>query len=57
MSGVADGDRGAPLAKQMYGSRDFSLMPSLADALQDAGCEDASILGHCRVAGLALGRV
>jgi hypothetical protein len=23
-------------------------MPILADAMQDAGCEDAAILGHCR---------
>jgi hypothetical protein len=32
----------------MYGSRDFSPTPVLADALQDAGCEDAAILDHCR---------
>jgi hypothetical protein len=36
---------------QMYESRDFSAMPILADALQDAGCEDAAILGHCRGPG------
>ena len=36
------------LARQMYESRDFSAMPILADALQDAGCEDAQILDHCR---------
>ena len=36
------------LARQMYESRDFSLMPILADALQDAGCEDEQILSHCR---------
>jgi hypothetical protein len=35
----------------MYESRDFGAMPILADALQDAGCEDAAILGHCRGAG------
>jgi hypothetical protein len=23
-------------------------MPILADAIQDAGCEDATILDHCR---------
>ena len=39
------------LAKQMYDSRDFSAMPILADALQDAGCENADILGHCRGPG------
>jgi hypothetical protein len=36
------------LAKQMYESRDFSTMPILADALQDAGCDNADILNHCR---------
>ena len=36
------------LAKQMYDSRDFTPMPVLADALQDAGCENADILNHCR---------
>ena len=36
------------LASQMYESRDFSLMPILADALQDAGCEDEQLLSHCR---------
>jgi hypothetical protein len=36
------------LAQQMYESRDFSTMPILADALQDAGCENPDILNHCR---------
>jgi hypothetical protein len=36
------------LAGQMYGSHDFSLMPILAEALQDAGCDDDHILDHCR---------
>ncbi len=36
------------LAAQMYESRDFSAMPILADALQDAGCDDADVLNHCR---------
>jgi hypothetical protein len=36
------------LAKQMYDSRDFSAMPILADALQDAGCENDDVLNHCR---------
>ena len=39
------------LAQQMYDSRDFSPMPILADALQDAGCDNADILDHCRGAG------
>lgn len=36
------------LAKQMYESRDFSAMPILADALQDAGCDNDDALTHCR---------
>ncbi|MDB5308836.1 MAG: hypothetical protein JWO38_3038 [Gemmataceae bacterium] len=36
------------LARQMYESRDFSPMPILADALQDAGCDQPDILAHCR---------
>jgi hypothetical protein len=36
------------LARGMYASRDFSAMPILADALQDAGCDDEEILTHCR---------
>jgi hypothetical protein len=36
------------LAKQMYKSRDFGAMPILADALQDAGCDNDDILNHCR---------
>ena len=36
------------LARQMYESRDFGAMPILADALQDAGCENEEILSHCR---------
>jgi hypothetical protein len=32
--------------------RDFSPMPILADALQDAGCDNADILDHCRGPGL-----
>jgi hypothetical protein len=36
------------LAKQMYESRNFSAMPILADALQDAGCDNDDVLSHCR---------
>jgi hypothetical protein len=36
------------LARTMYASRDFSGMPILADALQDAGCDNEAILTHCR---------
>jgi hypothetical protein len=36
------------LAQQVYDSRDHSIMPILADALEDAGCDHANILAHCR---------
>ena len=36
------------LAQKMYEERDFSSMPILADALQEAGCDNADILDHCR---------
>ncbi|MBP3954889.1 hypothetical protein J8F10_06280 [Gemmata sp. G18] len=39
------------LASQMYESRDFGAMPTLADALQDAGCDIADVLDHCRGPG------
>jgi hypothetical protein len=41
-------DTALSLARQMYDSRDFSAMPILADALQDAGCDSEDILSHCR---------
>jgi hypothetical protein len=44
-------DTALSLARQMYESRDFSAMPILADALQDAGCDNDDILDHCRGAG------
>jgi hypothetical protein len=39
------------MAQQMYDSRDFSDMLVLADALEEAGCHDQEILGHCRQSG------
>jgi hypothetical protein len=39
------------MARRMYDSRDFRDMPVLADALEEAGCEDQDILGHCRSGG------
>ena len=39
------------MARQMYESREFSAMPILADALQDAGCDRDDILDHCRGPG------
>ncbi len=44
-------DTAVTLAAQMYELRDFSAMPILADALQDAGCGNENILAHCRGPG------
>ncbi len=41
-------DTAVTLARQMYESREFSAMPILADALQDAECDSDDILSHCR---------
>lgn len=41
-------DTAVALARTMYDSRDFSAMPILADALQDAGCGNTDVLNHCR---------
>jgi hypothetical protein len=39
------------VAQQMYDLRDFRGMPILADALQDAECDNEDILDHCRGPG------
>ena len=39
------------LAHLIYEERDFGAMPILADALQDAGCENPELLAHCREPG------
>jgi hypothetical protein len=44
-------DTAVTLARQMYEARDFSAMAILADALQDAGCDNDDILNHCRQPG------
>jgi hypothetical protein len=39
------------LASTIYHDRDFGRLPELADALEEAGCSSADILGHCRGPG------
>ena len=39
------------LAQGIYDQRAFDSLPILADALEEAGCQDADILGHCRQPG------
>jgi hypothetical protein len=39
------------LAQSIYDERAYDRLPILADALEEAGCTNAAILGHCRSAG------
>jgi hypothetical protein len=39
------------LAQAIYAARRFADLPFLADALEDAGCDDADVLAHCRSGG------
>jgi hypothetical protein len=41
----------AKLAESIHAARAFDRLPVLADALEEAGCTDAEILGHCRGPG------
>jgi hypothetical protein len=36
------------LARRAYEERDWSMLPVLADALEEAGCQDVELLQHCR---------
>ena len=39
------------IAQAIYDERAFERLPVLADALAEAGCDDADILAHCRGPG------
>ncbi len=39
------------LAAGIYADRAFDRLPILADALEEAGCDDADVLTHCRDTG------
>jgi hypothetical protein len=39
------------LARVIYDNNQFEDMPYLGDALEDAGCADERMLGHCRTPG------
>jgi hypothetical protein len=42
---------GVKLAEAIYEDRAFDRLPILADALEDAACDEADILDHCRQPG------
>jgi hypothetical protein len=39
------------VARRAYDRRDFAALPILADALEEAGCDDDALLGHLRGPG------
>jgi hypothetical protein len=47
----ANGGTVARVAWGIAAERDFAALPVLADALEEAGCQDPEILGHCRRPG------
>jgi len=52
LSWLAWNDGAIPkMAQSIYDARAFDRLPLLADALEDAGCDDADILSHCRTPG------
>jgi hypothetical protein len=51
-SGLTREDRRARrIARGIYAEGDFESLPVLADALEDAGCDEAALLAHCRIHG------
>ncbi len=47
-----DGGTIPKLAASIFEKRSFDRLPILADALEEAGCQDAELLRHCRTPGL-----
>jgi hypothetical protein len=43
-----EGGTVAKMARAIYEERTFDRLPILADALEEAGCENEEILNHCR---------
>ena len=41
------------VARRIYDARDFGALGILADALEEAGCDDPDVLAHCRDGRLA----
>ena len=41
----------ALMAQAIYDEHRFGELPALADALEEAGCAEAAVLGHCRGGG------
>jgi hypothetical protein len=39
------------MARTVYEEQAFDRLPILADALEEAGCADPALLGHCRQPG------
>jgi hypothetical protein len=39
------------MAEGIYGERAFDRLPILADALEEAGCDNPDVLTHCRQPG------
>jgi hypothetical protein len=47
-----DGGAVPALAQAIYDERAFDRLPVLADALEEAGCDHAGLLSHCRARGV-----
>jgi len=41
----------AAISRTIYDDRSFEDMPILADAMEEAGCDDDAMLKHCREPG------